>query len=286
MTAVCFSPDGLYVAAGLMDGHVFLYETADLKYYTQIACIRKNKKLSTRDKRKVTSVSFIASRGYTASDLSIRRAATATKDKYNLLVTTNDSRIRIFSMSDFTLIMKLKGPQNSSRQIRASSTLDGTKIICGSDTGDVFIWKLPHHVVENPTRHMSLDVGEDNQQKGSQPSQSLPLPGGSMTVECHVIPAQLKSTKHGTLLANSSTNNGNVTGPNAGTREIFPPCTTTAFIPLNAIHLTHTALQVEDTDTSLRIMTTTSKYTAEDSNCLAILSAEYDGSLHVLYTSG
>jgi WD40 repeat protein len=315
VTAVCFSPDGLYVAAGLIDGHVFLYETADLKYYTQIACIRKNKKLSARDKRKVTGVSFIASRGPSAlvgGDLSTgsggggRRPVTTTKDKYHLLVTTNDSRIRLFSMSDFTLLLKLKGPTNSSRQIRASGSLDGRSIICGSDTGDVFIWKLPAHpstpttasapAATTATEDSAVRIGSDGEAAAARVAlPSLPLsPSSSLLVECHVIPAQLKTATLSVDLPSSAASSS--AGTASSGKELYPPCTATLLVPLNAIHLSHTAAGhsngSEDTTSSLRNASkitgagSGSRYSAKDLSCLAILTAEYDGSLHVLYTPG
>jgi WD40 repeat protein len=290
---VCFSPDGLYVAAGLLDGHVFLYETADLKYYTQIACIRKNKKLSAKDKRKVTGVSFIASRGLSslAADPSVRRPVTATKDKYNLLVTTNDSRIRIFSMSDFTLVLKLKGPTNSSRQIRATSSLDGRSIICGSDTGDVFLWRLPaadDSAVRGAggAQGQGPGVGIDAETESSSRSGGQSAAPSSSLVECHLIPAQLKTTSRLPALPASAAASSSSSG-----KEVYPPCTSTLLVPLNAIHLTHTSAghSAEDTATSLRAISGkqgSSRYSPEDLSCLAILTAEYDGSLHVLYTPG
>lgn len=265
------------MAAGLLDGYVFLYETADLKYYTQIACIRKNKKLNAKVKRKVTGVSFIASRGLSSlNDASVRRPVTATKDKYNLLVTTNDSRIRIFSMSDFTLVLKLKGPVNCSRQIRATSSLDGRSIICGSDTGDVFLWKLPVHTLPSSAEDSvakGAGVIEEESEKISKKAGGALSPSPSLVEECHIIPAQLKTTTQIPVLSSG--------------KEVSLACTVALLVPLNAIHLTHTSAGhiTENTATSLRAINkgSSSRYSPEDLSCLAILTAEYDGTLHVLY---
>jgi len=146
VTAVCFSPDGAYVVAGFFDGHVFIYEFPDLKYYTQIACLKRKKRGKMNQLgRKVTGLHFIRD-GATGTGVETgpRRAAMS-KSWQSLLVTTNDSRIRLFNMSDFTQIAKFKGLSNNSRQIRASGSVDGRTIICGSDTGEVFLWRNPCH---------------------------------------------------------------------------------------------------------------------------------------------
>jgi hypothetical protein len=272
-----------------MDGHVFIYETADLKYYTQIACTRKSKSKAKRrpasaDKSKVTGISFLTSRG-ASEPVSGRRPVSGTKDKYNLLVTTNDSRIRLFSMSDFTLIVKLKGPLNSTRQIRATGSLDGRSVICGSDTGDVFVWRLPavSALSEEPLRGGgsahggSIDVGDlEGQSKGSAtPLSPAPLQSSGSTVECYVLPARLKTTK-------ASATAGDPSSGSTGKEESMP-CTATAFVPLSSIHFVHETLRSADTNTTLRAMNPSSRYSPQDLSSLAILTAGYDGSLHVLY---
>ena len=55
----------------------------------------------------------------------------------SLLVTTNDSRIRLCSLKDYTVERKFKGLSNTSMQIRASFSADGRYVICGSEVGIV-----------------------------------------------------------------------------------------------------------------------------------------------------
>lgn len=59
----------------------------------------------------------------------------------NLLVSTNDSRIRYCKLEDYSIMMKLKGLTNKSMQIKASFSDDGKHIISGSEDGNVYIWK-------------------------------------------------------------------------------------------------------------------------------------------------
>jgi hypothetical protein len=58
-----------------------------------------------------------------------------------LLITTNDSRMRLFDMDDFSLKQKYKGLENDQLQIQASCSEDGTHIICGSDDCNVYMWE-------------------------------------------------------------------------------------------------------------------------------------------------
>lgn len=54
-----------------------------------------------------------------------------------LLVTTNDSRLRLYNTDDFSMNAKYKGFTNDTMQITASFSEDGRQIICGSENGKV-----------------------------------------------------------------------------------------------------------------------------------------------------
>ena len=57
-----------------------------------------------------------------------------------LLVTTNDSRMRLFRLEDFSPLQKFKGATNSQMQIRAAFSQDGECIVSGSENGSVYVW--------------------------------------------------------------------------------------------------------------------------------------------------
>jgi hypothetical protein len=61
-------------------------------------------------------------------------------DGKKLLITTNDSRLRLYDMDDFTVISKYKGLVNEDLQIKARFTQDQTQIIAGSENSNVYIW--------------------------------------------------------------------------------------------------------------------------------------------------
>ncbi|OXB79697.1 UNVERIFIED_CONTAM: hypothetical protein H355_011083 [Colinus virginianus] len=61
-----------------------------------------------------------------------------------ILVTSNDSRIRLYDLRDLSLSMKYKGYVNSSSQIKASFSHDFTYIVSGSEDKYVYIWSTYH----------------------------------------------------------------------------------------------------------------------------------------------
>lgn len=64
------------------------------------------------------------------------------RNDLSLLVTTNDSRIRLLSVADYFQLGKFKSSRyvNTHMQIKASFSEDNKYIIAGSQDGHVFIW--------------------------------------------------------------------------------------------------------------------------------------------------
>uniref|UniRef100_A0A8C5JY03 WD repeat-containing protein 44 n=1 Tax=Jaculus jaculus TaxID=51337 RepID=A0A8C5JY03_JACJA len=61
-----------------------------------------------------------------------------------ILVTSNDSRIRLYALRDLSLSMKYKDYVNSSSQINASFSHDFTYLVSGSEDKYVYIWSTYH----------------------------------------------------------------------------------------------------------------------------------------------
>jgi len=61
-----------------------------------------------------------------------------------ILVTSNDSRIRLYDLRDLNLSCKYKGYVNVSSQIKASFSPDGQYIVSGSENQCIYIWKTHH----------------------------------------------------------------------------------------------------------------------------------------------
>jgi WD40 repeat protein len=131
ITAVAFSPEGRVAIAGSFSGLCLFYETEGLRYHTQVhvrSARGKNKKGA-----KITGLeAFTWKAGDATSEI-------------KLLVTSNDSRIRLYNLRDKSLEMKFKGNANSASQIRASISEDRKHVICGSEDKHVYIWDTRRH---------------------------------------------------------------------------------------------------------------------------------------------
>lgn len=124
ITAVAFTPDGRYAMAGCLDGQCLFYETEGLKYQTQLH-VRSAKGPNARGS-KITAI----------------QAYHGSSGDMKLLITSNDSRVRLYNFRDKSLELKFRGLQNNSSQIRATLSDDGRYVICGSEDRKAHIWSL------------------------------------------------------------------------------------------------------------------------------------------------
>lgn len=123
ITAVNFCQNGKFAVVGTYDGRCLFYNTEQLKYHTQIHVRSTRGKNATG--RKITGIEPMPN-----------------EDK--ILVTSNDSRIRLYDLRDLNLSCKYKGYVNDSQQIKASFSHDGKYIISGSENQSIYIWKTYH----------------------------------------------------------------------------------------------------------------------------------------------
>jgi WD40 repeat protein len=103
ITAVGFTADGKLAVAGSYLGMCMFYETDGLKYNTQIH-VRSTRGRNAKGK-KITGIEAMPNQS---------------PGEEKLMVTTNDSRIRVYNMRDKSLHCKYKGSVNNSSQIRAA----------------------------------------------------------------------------------------------------------------------------------------------------------------------
>ncbi|KAK4163979.1 hypothetical protein QBC43DRAFT_344724 [Cladorrhinum sp. PSN259] len=149
ITAVAFSPDGKKAIAGLLNGMCVFFETEGLKQQNQIH-VRSSRGKNAKGS-KITGIQTMVIPPQTSTNApgSVPPSSTAShfSDLDNpgevwVLITSNDSRIRIYSISDNSLEVKLKGHENSCSQIAASFSDDGKYVICGSEDRKAFVWNL------------------------------------------------------------------------------------------------------------------------------------------------
>ncbi|XP_076164898.1 WD repeat-containing protein 44 isoform X2 [Ptiloglossa arizonensis] len=123
ITAANFCQNGKFAVVGSYDGRCIFYNTDQLKYHTQIH-VRSTRGKNSRG-RKISGIEPMPG-----------------EDK--ILVTSNDSRIRLYDLRDLNLSCKYKGYVNVSSQIKASFSPDGQYIVSGSENQCIYIWKTHH----------------------------------------------------------------------------------------------------------------------------------------------
>ena len=126
ITAVAFTPDGKTCIAGTLGGLCLFYDTEGLKWQSQIHV--KSTRGQNAKGSKITGI-----------QAACWPPGSATGD-VKLLITSNDSRVRVYGFRDKTLEMKFRGHENNCSQIRASFAEDTPHIICGSEDRKAYIW--------------------------------------------------------------------------------------------------------------------------------------------------
>lgn len=116
ITASAFVQNGKFAVIGTYDGRIIFYSTEQLKFFTQLHVGKHHEKI------KITGIESV--------------------DDTKILVTTNDSRIRLYDLIDLSLVCKYKGCTNISSQIRATVSPDNKYIICGSENSSFYIWPM------------------------------------------------------------------------------------------------------------------------------------------------
>lgn len=116
ITASAFVQNGKFAVIGTYDGRIIFYSTEQLKFFTQLHVCKQHEKI------KITGIESV--------------------DDTKILVTTNDSRIRLYDLRDLSLVCKYKGCINTSSQIRATVSPDNKYIICGSENSSFYIWPM------------------------------------------------------------------------------------------------------------------------------------------------
>jgi WD40 repeat protein len=123
ITAAEFSPRGLIVV-GLANGYclVLTYNvfSRSLEILNKISC--RNKRGLKSSGRKITGVDFVSDEAF--------------------LVTSNDSRIRLFDTEKFEIKQKYKGLKNEVSKIVATIGKASMHVISGSENGNIYIWNL------------------------------------------------------------------------------------------------------------------------------------------------
>ncbi|KIW00038.1 hypothetical protein, variant [Verruconis gallopava] len=137
ITAVAFTPDGKTAMAGTVNGVCNFYETEGLKYQTQIqvrSAYGKNARPS-----KICSIEAM-------------NMSQTERPDIKLLISSNDSRIRLYNFRDKSLETKFKGHRSEERTIKAQFGDTGEYVISGSEDKSAFLWSLGPSESEKPSQ--------------------------------------------------------------------------------------------------------------------------------------
>ncbi|KAJ9081490.1 hypothetical protein DSO57_1014036 [Entomophthora muscae] len=173
VTAVGFSPSGRLAIAGSYHGLCLLYKTEGLELHTQIT-VKSNSKTRNVVPRKITGIETLADPG---------------GGEGKLMITSNDSRIRIYSLKDFSLEQKFKGPENNSNQIKATYSDDQRFIVCGSENRHIYLFDL-HQVRPDPLIKRNFIFKKKSEEPGCE---VIEAHSHIVTVAC-LAPTKTKAT--------------------------------------------------------------------------------------------
>ncbi|RMZ71237.1 WD repeat-containing 44 [Pyrenophora seminiperda CCB06] len=126
ITSVAFTPDGKTCIAGTLGGLCMFYDTEGLKWQAQL-----HVKSTRGQNAKGSKITGIQATHWPPGNENA---------EVKLLISSNDSRLRIYNMKDKTLEMKFRGHENNCSQIRATFADSSGHIICGSEDRKAYIW--------------------------------------------------------------------------------------------------------------------------------------------------
>ena len=127
VTAASFNSDGSTAVAGSYKGRCHFYRMDGVRFDYITHLDVRNTKSNKASGKKITGLSWMPG------------------DDNKLLVTSNDSRIRVYD--GYTLACKYKGHKNNNSQIRASFSPGAEFIVCGSEDEHVYVWSTVNSFV-------------------------------------------------------------------------------------------------------------------------------------------
>ncbi|CDW88776.1 wd repeat-containing protein [Stylonychia lemnae] len=146
ITALCFSNEGERLVAGLATGQCVIYSCdllGRINYITRIDCKNRRGKFSAG--RKISGVQFLS--------------------KNEILIATNDSRLRLFNLEDCIQKYKYKGHKNENLQIEPSLSENQEHIMMGSEDGYIYIWNRVNDHIPVINARITQNVIKNNRVK-------------------------------------------------------------------------------------------------------------------------
>lgn len=152
ITAVALTPVGNHVIVGGFNGSLFALETNGLHFVHRVEVKDHRIAHSFHHKlnNKITGIRVFENEA--ASNVDKNELL-----KWNILVTTNDSKVRLIDLRLKKLVTRFKGPSNSSSSNVASLSSDDRFIISGSEDHWCYIWENNNSIINNKLRAAMKD---------------------------------------------------------------------------------------------------------------------------------
>ncbi|CAG9316884.1 unnamed protein product [Blepharisma stoltei] len=177
--SLAYSAEGQFLAAGLAKGQVMIYESrsTDLRLRHSYTILCRNRSGLRSKGRKVTAVEFM--------------------DCEHVLVTTNDSRIRLYKFTENLMMQKYKGGHFTKFPIKASFSQDIGHVIASTERGRVIIWNTFGCLgVKRGVKNQSYECFRARKRKVPEYSIFAPTVVLLKLRECHQLSNDKRDLRH------------------------------------------------------------------------------------------
>ncbi|CAH2352163.1 hypothetical protein CLIB1423_06S00188 [[Candida] railenensis] len=174
ITAASFTPDGTICLAGGFNGSFFTLETKGLQLIARYEVKEKHvNPFHDKNGNKITGIKvFERNEDESKENHShFKKHAKDDKDdgadsktksdpmaKWNVLVTTNDSKVRLVNSHQKKLVTRFKGLTNNSSSIVADISYDHQYIISGSEDHWCYVWKNNNSIINNKLKNSLTEL--------------------------------------------------------------------------------------------------------------------------------
>ncbi|EMG49989.1 hypothetical protein G210_5014, partial [Candida maltosa Xu316] len=161
ITALELSPDGVHCFVGGFNGYLYILETKGLfeVFHVEI----KERSIvhpfnANRNGNKITGIKVFD------NPLSPTLHNPSAVERWTVLVTTNDSKIRMITTTQKKLITRFRGLTNNSSSIVADSSEDQKYVISGSEDHYCYVWENNNSIINNKLKQSLKEFVIDGKQ--------------------------------------------------------------------------------------------------------------------------
>lgn len=156
ITASCFTPDGQHCIVGGFNGTIFALEIKGLHIINRFEIKDKSfvHSFNNTSGNKITGIKIFESTEYAEfGDIDNDPLA-----RWNFLITTNDSKVRLVNSGLKKLVTRFRGLSNNSSSIVASMTDDFHYIVAGSEDHWCYVWENNNSIINNKLKLALKDL--------------------------------------------------------------------------------------------------------------------------------